>query len=262
MNPLHFTLLLPTPACCWYALLFVFCLDVFSSERFRRMVVFEKHGYLRPNDSNPHPNCNVPSVCSSEVPSKDFASVPRALSVCSPSWLWRWSSAWLKLGCGITENSYKSILPKYDGNPTIFMSTPISMNSVSVTNSIRVRFVLHFVFYRSCGLLHFARHRPPMAARSGKYPTVNVSNIVGQVEGPLIVSYNARDLLVYAHGIGCSALANNILRRQDTNRIQQNGDELCFLYEGHADFCAFPTYPLVLPYKGASSDIVAFPGEP
>ncbi|CAN0437725.1 unnamed protein product, partial [Scytosiphon promiscuus] len=26
-------------------------------------------------------------------------------------------------------------------------------------------------------------------------------------------------------------------------------------------FCAFPTYPLVLPYKGTSSDVVHFPGE-
>eukprot|EP00294_Goniomonas_avonlea_P001725 CAMPEP_0114548002 /NCGR_PEP_ID=MMETSP0114-20121206/4751_1 /TAXON_ID=31324 /ORGANISM="Goniomonas sp, Strain m" /LENGTH=295 /DNA_ID=CAMNT_0001732567 /DNA_START=14 /DNA_END=901 /DNA_ORIENTATION=- len=53
------------------------------------------------------------------------------------------------------------------------------------------------------------------------------------------VSYNKRDLLTYAVGIGCT--------------------ELPFVYENHSDFSAFPTYPIVLGFKGTDQDVVSFP---
>jgi hypothetical protein len=49
--------------------------------------------------------------------------------------------------------------------------------------------------------------------------------------------------LIYALGIGCVG-----------------GKELRYTYEGHRDFCVFPTLPLALPFKGSSSDVVPFPG--
>lgn len=81
--------------------------------------------------------------------------------------------------------------------------------------------------------------------------TVDGSPIVGQAGGPVTVSYNSRDLLIYALGIGCGCGSTD----------GEAHDETRYLYEGHPDFCAFPTYPLVLPYKGTSSDVVRFPGE-
>lgn len=80
---------------------------------------------------------------------------------------------------------------------------------------------------------------------------VDACTIFGLTEGPFPVSYNRRDLLIYALGIGCDSFEAD----------QPPGhDEMRYLYEGHPDFCAFPTYPLVLAYKGASSDVVPFPG--
>jgi len=55
------------------------------------------------------------------------------------------------------------------------------------------------------------------------------------------VAYNKRDLLTYALGIGC--------------------DELNWVYENDPDFAAFPTYPIVLQFKGADQDVVSFPSE-
>lgn len=75
---------------------------------------------------------------------------------------------------------------------------------------------------------------------------LEASGIVGQAQGPFEVSYNSRDLLTYALGIGAS---------------EQCKCEFRFLYEGSPGFAAFPTYSLVLPYKGTSSDVVPFPGE-
>ena len=54
-------------------------------------------------------------------------------------------------------------------------------------------------------------------------------------------SYNRRDLLTYALGIGC--------------------DELNFTYEKDAQFSAFPTYPIVLPFKGTEQDALSFPSK-
>ena len=38
-------------------------------------------------------------------------------------------------------------------------------------------------------------------------------------------------------------------------------DELPFVYENNKAFAAFPTYPIVLGFKGSDQDIVAFPSE-
>eukprot|EP00927_Polykrikos_kofoidii_P072298 TRINITY_DN68431_c0_g1_i1.p1 TRINITY_DN68431_c0_g1~~TRINITY_DN68431_c0_g1_i1.p1 ORF type:complete len:312 (+),score=31.47 TRINITY_DN68431_c0_g1_i1:36-938(+) len=62
------------------------------------------------------------------------------------------------------------------------------------------------------------------------------------VEAPRIsvpVEYNKRDLLLYAVGIGC------------TDRR--------YVYEGSAEFAAFPTYPICLTFKGASPDVLPYP---
>eukprot|EP00004_Rigifila_ramosa_P005693 TRINITY_DN16360_c0_g1_i1.p1 TRINITY_DN16360_c0_g1~~TRINITY_DN16360_c0_g1_i1.p1 ORF type:complete len:298 (-),score=69.14 TRINITY_DN16360_c0_g1_i1:34-927(-) len=52
-------------------------------------------------------------------------------------------------------------------------------------------------------------------------------------------SYNARDLIIYSLGIG--------------------SNDLAFTYELHENFAAFPTYPVVLAFKGTSSDVLSFP---
>lgn len=53
------------------------------------------------------------------------------------------------------------------------------------------------------------------------------------------VAFNRRDLITYALGIGCRDLRHT--------------------YEDHEDFAAFPTYPVVLGFKGNAADVVSFP---
>lgn len=53
------------------------------------------------------------------------------------------------------------------------------------------------------------------------------------------VSYNRRDLIVYALGVGCTDLRH--------------------VYEGADEFAAFPLFPAVLLHKGTSFDVVDFP---
>lgn len=78
--------------------------------------------------------------------------------------------------------------------------------------------------------------------------TVDASRVLGQSNGSILVNFNQRDLILYAIGIGCPS-------------GREDGGPDVFVYEGHpAGFQAFPTYPLVLPFKGSSSDVVAFPG--
>jgi len=55
------------------------------------------------------------------------------------------------------------------------------------------------------------------------------------------VEYNARDLIIYALGIGSA--------------------DPRFVYENHPDFGAFPTYPISLTFKGSSYDVLSFPPE-
>ncbi|KAJ3343775.1 Dynein regulatory complex subunit 4 [Gonapodya sp. JEL0774] len=64
---------------------------------------------------------------------------------------------------------------------------------------------------------------------------VDLSNEVEKIQK---VAYNRRDLIIYAAGIGCS--------------------ELQFVYELDKNFSAFPTYPLVLSFRGTSQDVIDF----
>ncbi|GBF60317.1 enoyl-CoA hydratase [Trichophyton mentagrophytes] len=54
------------------------------------------------------------------------------------------------------------------------------------------------------------------------------------------VSWMKRDILLFANSIGCTA------------------EELHFLYELHPNFAAFPTYPIILPYKHTSQEVIDF----
>ncbi|KAF2453336.1 peroxisomal dehydratase [Lineolata rhizophorae] len=56
------------------------------------------------------------------------------------------------------------------------------------------------------------------------------------------VAWLKRDLLLFANSIGCSA------------------DELHFLYELHPKFAAFPTYPIILPFKYEDQEVIDFYG--
>ncbi|KAG2173128.1 hypothetical protein INT43_004501 [Umbelopsis isabellina] len=69
---------------------------------------------------------------------------------------------------------------------------------------------------------------------------VDVEKAVGHESEPDQVSYNRRDLLLYALAVGVKE------------------DELKYLYELDSNFSALPFYPIVLPLKGAGSDINSY----
>lgn len=69
---------------------------------------------------------------------------------------------------------------------------------------------------------------------------VDFEKSVGHSDGDTPVAWNRRDLLLYAFGIGAGA------------------DALDYVYEASPGFRAFPTYPLVLGFKGTSSDVNVF----
>ncbi|KAF2236811.1 peroxisomal dehydratase [Viridothelium virens] len=54
------------------------------------------------------------------------------------------------------------------------------------------------------------------------------------------VSWLKRDVLLFANSIGCTA------------------EELHFLYELHPDFSVFPTYAIILPFRGTSQEVLDF----
>ncbi|KAK3341232.1 HotDog domain-containing protein [Lasiosphaeria hispida] len=54
------------------------------------------------------------------------------------------------------------------------------------------------------------------------------------------VSWLKRDVLLFAQSIGCTA------------------DELQFLFELHPNFSVFPTYPVILPFKGNTQEVIDF----
>jgi len=54
------------------------------------------------------------------------------------------------------------------------------------------------------------------------------------------VSWLKRDVLLFANSIGCTA------------------DELHFLYELHPNFAVFPTYPILLPFKHTTQEVIDF----
>ncbi|KAF1330504.1 Peroxisomal hydratase-dehydrogenase-epimerase, partial [Globisporangium splendens] len=68
---------------------------------------------------------------------------------------------------------------------------------------------------------------------------VDVDRILSNPEETFTATYNQRDLIVYAAGIGES--------------------DLQFTYEYNDKFAAFPLYPVVLSFKGESHDVVPFP---
>jgi len=61
------------------------------------------------------------------------------------------------------------------------------------------------------------------------------------------ISYNTRDLLIYAVSIGCG---NETRTGNDSNH-----SDLRYIYEQRENFSMFPTFPLVLSGKGVSQDI-------
>ncbi|KAK0663764.1 Peroxisomal hydratase-dehydrogenase-epimerase [Lasiodiplodia hormozganensis] len=63
---------------------------------------------------------------------------------------------------------------------------------------------------------------------------------VGFEYPPIEVAWLKRDLLLFANSIGV------------------NVDELHFLYELHPQFAAFPTYPLILPFKHTDQEVIDF----
>ncbi|ESZ91853.1 hypothetical protein SBOR_7759 [Sclerotinia borealis F-4128] len=54
------------------------------------------------------------------------------------------------------------------------------------------------------------------------------------------VSWLTRDVLLFAYSIGCT------------------NDELHFLYELHPNFAVFPTYPVLLPFKRTTQEVIDF----
>jgi len=58
---------------------------------------------------------------------------------------------------------------------------------------------------------------------------------------PMRLTYNQRDLIIYALGIGCT--------------------DLKYVYELDGDFTPFPTFPITLSFKGDATDVVSFPNE-
>ncbi|CAK4031950.1 Peroxisomal multifunctional enzyme type 2 [Lecanosticta acicola] len=62
----------------------------------------------------------------------------------------------------------------------------------------------------------------------------------GHQNKPVEVSWLKRDVLLFAASIGATA------------------DELHYLYELHPNFAVFPTYPVILPFKKASQEVVDF----
>ena len=62
----------------------------------------------------------------------------------------------------------------------------------------------------------------------------------GHENPPTKVSWNKRDILLFAASIGCTV------------------DELHFLYELHPRFQAFPTYSIILPFKHTDQDVIDF----
>ena len=73
---------------------------------------------------------------------------------------------------------------------------------------------------------------------------VDTSKIVGYQSDPVTFRFNTRDMLLYHLGIGFSVATDH---------------GLSYLYEDHDHFRLFPTFLLVLPFKGDSFDVVPFP---
>ncbi|KAG8852238.1 hypothetical protein FRB96_008884 [Tulasnella sp. 330] len=69
---------------------------------------------------------------------------------------------------------------------------------------------------------------------------LDLSQAIGFEYPEVPVSWTRRDLLIYSVGIGAKK------------------DDFAFVYELDKSFAAFPTYPVVLSFKGTSEDVVDF----
>merc|ERR1711977_599645 len=72
------------------------------------------------------------------------------------------------------------------------------------------------------------------------YPAIMSGPGAGHEYAPYPVSWYKRDVLLFANSIGCTV------------------DELHFLYELHPKFSVFPTYPIILPFKKNSPEVIDF----
>ncbi|KAH8827147.1 HotDog domain-containing protein [Flagelloscypha sp. PMI_526] len=70
--------------------------------------------------------------------------------------------------------------------------------------------------------------------------TQDLGKAVGHATNDIAVSWNKRDLLTYAVGVGAKA------------------DDLPLVYELHPNFAPIPTYPVVLPFKRDSQELNLF----
>lgn len=82
--------------------------------------------------------------------------------------------------------------------------------------------------------------------KDGK-PLMDTSKYVHGKWGTQEVSYNTRDLLLYAVGIGCG--------KESRTGYDSNHKDIKFIYEKDKNFAAFPTYPVLLTQKGNTQDI-------
>lgn len=80
-----------------------------------------------------------------------------------------------------------------------------------------------------------------MADSKKEAPVQKVSQFLNQGWKSHPVTYNQRDLCLYAVGIGCQ--------------------EMRYVYEKDDDFAMFPTYPFVLSFKGDEQDVCDFPSK-
>ncbi|CAG8473564.1 7954_t:CDS:2 [Ambispora leptoticha] len=74
----------------------------------------------------------------------------------------------------------------------------------------------------------------------GEKPKIDISKVIGYEYPPQKISYNRRDVILHALGIGIGP------------------EELKFVYELDPNFAVFPTYPLGLSLKGDSNDVNSF----
>ncbi|KNC83628.1 hypothetical protein SARC_04127 [Sphaeroforma arctica JP610] len=86
---------------------------------------------------------------------------------------------------------------------------------------------------------HSAMHKRTLSTHRNLHEKSTVAH--GEWMKPVPVSYNKRDSILYSLGIG--------------------SDDLEYVFEHHPAFSIFPTYPLVLGFKGDSSDVVGFPSK-
>jgi hypothetical protein len=82
----------------------------------------------------------------------------------------------------------------------------------------------------------------------------DVTKYLGKEAPTVSVSFNKRDLILYAVGIGCSEL-NFVYVYSTFTCVTSNS----LSYENSPNFSAFPTYPIVLGFKGTDQDVVGFP---